>query len=246
MPTCLVVQHVAPESPFAIAEALVDAGVALDIRRVFAGAPIPGDADGLDGLVVMGGPMSAASDAGFPSRGAELALIRAALAAGVPTLGVCLGAQLVALAAGADVYPGQRGPEIGWSPVTLTATCAGDPLFDGLPDGPTVLQWHGDTFDLPRGATLLAENATYANQAFAIGTTAWGLQFHIEVTVDAVEEFLAAFGSEVDGMPGGTGAIRRATPAAVAALQPVRHAVLHRFAGLVAARVTSGDLVREG
>jgi GMP synthase-like glutamine amidotransferase len=242
MPNCLVVQHVAPEPAFAISQALLEAGVDLDTRRVFAGDAIPADPSGLDGLVVMGGPMSAASDDGFPTRQAELALLAAALQAGIPTLGVCLGAQLVASAAGGSVYPGASGPEIGWAPVHLAASCRDDHLFAGLGEQLTVLHWHGDTFELPVGAQLLMSNEVYANQAFRIGDVAWGVQFHLEVTETAVAGFLQAFAADAAGIPGRADGIRAATPAAVAGLSAARDLVCARFAGLVSARVTRSDL----
>ncbi|HEX3842048.1 MAG TPA: type 1 glutamine amidotransferase [Acidimicrobiales bacterium] len=236
MPNCLVVQHVAPEPAFAIAEALSGAGVDLDLRRVFAGDRIPADGSGLDGLVIMGGPMSAASDDGFPTRRAELALIADAIDRGIPTLGVCLGAQLLAAAAGGNVFSGPAGPEIGWGPVDLTNERVDDRLLAGLPTPLTVLHWHGDTFDLPDGAVRLAGNGNYRNQGFRLGAAAWGLQFHLEVTAVAVEGFLAAFGTDAEPMVGGPEAIRTATPGALASLAPVRNRVLARFAALVADR----------
>jgi GMP synthase-like glutamine amidotransferase len=244
MSTCLVVQHVAPEEAFTIADALLHAGIDVSTRRIFAGDSLPSDAAGLDGLVVMGGPMSAASDDGFPSRQAELQLIGEAIATGVPTLGVCLGAQLVALAAGGTVYPGAAGPEIGWSPVDLRDACHDDPLFAGLPPSLHVLQWHGDSFDLPAGAQHLMSNSTYANQGFRIGESAWGLQFHLEVTDRAVAGFLAAFASDLTGGPEAAAAIRRATSPALGALSPHRAVVFGRFAALVAARVGGETLVQ--
>ncbi|HEY1828537.1 MAG TPA: type 1 glutamine amidotransferase [Acidimicrobiales bacterium] len=246
MTTCVVIQHVEPEGPFEIAAALLRAGVTVDVRRVFAGDPVPGGADGLDGLVVMGGPMSAASDEGFASRPAELALLGDALEQGVPTLGVCLGAQLLAAAAGASVYPGARGPEVGWGAVDALDTCAGDRLFDAIESPVTVLQWHGDTFDLPVAAERLLRNDVYENQAFRIGEAAWGVQFHLEVDAPAVEGFLASFGADLQHMEGGAEGIRSATPAAVSALAATRSLVLDRFAVLVATNVVDGDLVEAG
>lgn len=237
MPNCLVVQHVAPEPAFAIAGALSEAGVDIDIRRVFAGDPIPTDGTGLDGLVIMGGPMSAASDDGFPTRRAELALIADAIDRRIPTLGVCLGAQLLAAAAGGAVFPGASGPEIGWGPVDLTADRADDPLLSGLPTPLTVLHWHGDTFDLPDGAVRLAGNGNYPNQGFRLGPAAWGLQFHLEVTAPAVEGLLAAFGADAESVVGGPEAIRAAIPGALASLADARDLVLGRFAASVADRV---------
>jgi GMP synthase-like glutamine amidotransferase len=237
MATCLVIQHVEPERAFAIGDALGAAGVSIDTRQVFAGDAVPDDAAGLDGLVVMGGPMSAASDDGFATRRRELALIADAVSRGVPTLGVCLGAQLLAAALGAAVYPGAAGPEIGWGPVEVLGTCGDDPLFAGSGPELTVLQWHGDTFDLPEGGCRLLRNSTYPNQAFRVGDVAWGLQFHVEVDVDAVEGFVAAFGADAEGVAGGVDGILTATPDAVAALAGARDLVLGRFASLVAAGV---------
>jgi GMP synthase-like glutamine amidotransferase len=236
MSTCLVVQHVAPERAFSIADALDAEGVDVDLCRVFEGDVVPADVTGLDGLVVMGGPMAADSDQDFCSRKAELGLIAAAIAAQTPTLGVCLGAQLVAKAAGASVRRGERGLEIGWSAVTLTEECDQDPLFAGLPETLVVLQWHGDTFDLPPGAVHLIRNSTYPNQGFRLGDVVWGLQFHLEVDADAVCGFLEAFGSDAAGIPGCSDAIRTETSSAVAALTPSRDLVLGRFARMVAAR----------
>ena len=243
MPICLVIQHVAPEGAFAIGDALDAEGIEVTTCRVFAGDALPPDLRGLDGLVVMGGPMSANSDEGFASRPAEVARITEALRAGLPTLGVCLGAQLLAVAAGGATYPGPAGPEIGWSTIELTEECASDQLFADLPGTLEVLQWHGDTFDLPAGAVHLAANVAYDNQAFRVGPSAWGLQFHVEVDAEAVSGFLAAFGADAAHIPGGAEAISAATPDALARLIPSRNLLLSRFAQLVAANVSRTDLV---
>jgi GMP synthase-like glutamine amidotransferase len=235
MASCLIVQHLEPEGPYAIREALQDAGVSVDLRPVFAGAPLPPDLAGVDGLVVMGGPMSAGADEGFPTRRAELDLLAEALDAGLPTLGVCLGAQLLALAGGGMVYPGADGPEIGWGPVELTASAAEDPLLADLPGRLTVMHWHGDTFDLPPGAAPLATSSRYRNQAFRHGPRAWGLQFHLEIDQQAVAAFLDAFGPDAARAGTTASAISADSAAALAALRPHRTRILSRFAALVAA-----------
>ncbi len=242
MPNCLVVQHVAPEPAFAIADALLEAGVEIDTCQVFAGDRMPKDSSGFDGLVIMGGPMSAASDQGFPTRSDEIALITDALRREIPVLGVCLGAQLLAVAGGGSVFPGPSGPEVGWGPVALAAECADDRLFAGLPETLTVMHWHGDTFDLPDGAVRLFDNSNYPNQGFRLGPTAWGMQFHLEVTPAAVEGFLAAFAADAERAEGGAEAIRAATPTALASLAEASGLVFGRFAALVASEVARGQL----
>jgi GMP synthase-like glutamine amidotransferase len=233
VPRCLVLQHVEPEGPFAVAAALARAGVELDVRRVFAGDAVPTSAEGLAAVVAMGGPMSMTSDDGFPTRRRELGFLADAARGGVPVLGVCLGAQLLAAALGAEVVAGGHGPEIGWGPVTLNAAARDDPLFAGLPEVVEVLHWHGDTFDLPPGAELLASSSRYANQAFRVGEVAWGLQFHLEVDEAAVGLFLEHFGADAARQGVDPRVIAAATPVALARLAPVQRLVLDRFAALV-------------
>jgi GMP synthase (glutamine-hydrolysing) len=106
----------------------------------------------------------------------------------MPVLGVCLGAQLLAKAANAPVYRVER-PEIGWFDVELTADAADDPVFSGFPRRFDAFQWHFYTYDLPGGAVELARSAA-CTQAFRLGDSAWGIQFHAEVTLPQVESWL--------------------------------------------------------
>ena len=235
MPRCVIIQHLEPEAPYAIGEALEARGVVIDLRRVYAGDPVPGDAAGLAGLVVMGGPMSARSDLGFPTRQSEIRLLGDAVARGVPTLGVCLGAQLLAAATGGTVRVGDTGPEIGWGPVELADRASRDPLLSGIPDRLTVLHWHGDTFDLPPGADLLASNGRYENQAFRVGPNAWGLQFHLEVTVQAVAAFIAQFGDEARDWGSDPAAMASESAPSLRRLAEYRDRVCARFADRVLA-----------
>lgn len=136
-----------------------------------------------DAIVAMGGPMSVNDEAAFPWLAAEKQLIRDAVRSGTPFWGTCLGVQLLAASLGASVYPGPK-PEVGLLPVTLTDEAMGDPVFVGLPRQFLALQWHGDTFDLPDGAVLLASSPAYPAQAFRWGSSAYGVQFHLEVSVE--------------------------------------------------------------
>jgi GMP synthase (glutamine-hydrolysing) len=176
----LILQHIACEPPGAFEDVLRDRGAELHRVELDEGEPLPAG-DGFDLIVAMGGPMSANDEAEHPWLVAEKRLIREAVTAGVPFWGSCLGVQLLASSLGARVYPGPA-PEVGVLPVTLTDEALADPVFAGLPAELPTLQWHGDTFDLPEGAVLLAGSPAYPNQAFRYGDRAYGVQFHIEVS----------------------------------------------------------------
>jgi len=134
-----------------------------------------------DLLVVMGGPMGVYETEAHPWITDEIAAIAARLDADRPTLGVCLGSQMLAAALGARVYAGQV-REVGFAPMTLSETALESPLRH-LADV-DVLHWHGDTFDLPEGAELLASTSAYPNQAFRRGDRLLALQFHAEMGED--------------------------------------------------------------
>jgi GMP synthase (glutamine-hydrolysing) len=124
--------------------------------------------------------MSANDDAKLPFIADELRWIDRLLAAGTPFFGVCLGAQLMARAQGARVMPHDQGMmEIGYWPIE--ATSVGEPVMNGLG---MVYHWHGEGFDLPTGAELLATGRTFPHQAVRFAPNAYGVQFHPEVTRD--------------------------------------------------------------
>lgn len=151
------------------------------------GDPLP-DWRAFDGIVAMGGPMGALDDDEHPWLVDEKRLIAEAVRSGLPFWGVCLGVQLLAASLGARVYPGSA-PEVGVLPVMLTDEALADPVFAGTPRELLSLQWHGDTFDLPAGATRLAGSPAYPNQAFRAGAGAYGVQFHLEVSPELAREW---------------------------------------------------------
>lgn len=133
----------------------------------------------VDYLVVMGGPMSVNDEAEYPWLKAEKQFIRQFIATGKPVLGICLGAQLIASAMGARVTPNNE-KEIGWWPIQAVAN-VNSSLFT-FPEMALVFHWHGETFDLPEGAERIAESYGCRNQAFQLGKSVIGLQFHLETT----------------------------------------------------------------
>lgn len=149
------------------------------------------------GLVVMGGPMSANDHEKIPFIREELRLIEEALEEGLPILGICLGSQMLAKVLGYKVYPGPK-KEIGWYPLYLEAAAQQDPLFAGLPREVMMFQWHGETFNLPNGAKLLATSELYHNQAFSFEGRAYGLQFHPEITPPMIREWVTTGKSEIE------------------------------------------------
>ncbi|WP_430592134.1 type 1 glutamine amidotransferase [Humidisolicoccus flavus] len=134
------------------------------------------DLDELAGLVILGGTMSAADVENHPSIALTTQLARDAIEAEIPTVGLCLGHQILGIALGARHQEGAV-HEIGLHPVDIVAE---DPWIGAAPGSLEVVQWHNDVVDLPQGATLLASNATWENQAFRYGS-AVGMQFHLEV-----------------------------------------------------------------
>ncbi|MEV8213897.1 glutamine amidotransferase [Leifsonia sp. NPDC077715] len=159
-----------------------------------------------DLIVVLGGEMGAYQTDEFPFLEAEKDLLRARIEAERPTLGVCLGAQLMAGALGQRVYRGDT-TQIGYRRVEPTAAGVGSPIrhFDGVP----VVEWHGDTFELPEQATLLASSSDYSNEAFAIGDFALAVQFHPEVTDEMHEAWVADGYNELDELAIDPEALRR-------------------------------------
>ena len=183
----LVLQHIACEPP-GIYEDVLNAHDAQLVRvEVDEGEALPG-LGSFDRIVAMGGPMSVNDESEQPWLVDEKRLIAGAVRAGVPFWGVCLGVQLLASSMGARVYPGDQ-PEVGLLPVFLTDEARADPVFAGLPHELVTLQWHGDTFDLPPGAVLLAGSPLCPHQAFRIGASAYGLQFHLEVSPELAREW---------------------------------------------------------
>ena len=182
----LVFRHVPFEGLGHIRPVLEERGITFEYADLYrSGARSPETATAA-GLIFMGGPMSV--NDGLPYLEQEIEYIRGAAKSGQPVLGVCLGAQLVAKALGGRVY---RNPvsEIGWFAVHPNGGAGEDLLFRGFCDSETVFHWHNETFDLPHAATLLASSERCRHQAFRVGSHIYGLQFHLEVTPEMIDDW---------------------------------------------------------
>ena len=147
------------------------------------------DPEGIDFLAIMGGGMHINEHRDHPWLVPEKALISQVIAQGKPVLGVCLGSQLIADVMGGKVYQCPE-YEVGWFPIQTLPAAQKNPLFGHFPPEFTALHWHGDTFDLPPEATLLASTEVCRNQAFVCRENIVGLQFHIEVRPEDVRLFV--------------------------------------------------------
>ncbi len=177
------IQHVPFEGIGHIQQWADDHGIRISSTQVYKNDAYP-DPDSINFLVIMGGPMAAYDEDKHPWMKEEKAFIRDCVNRKIKVIGFCLGAQLIASALGAKVYPGAE-KEIGWWNISLTTAGQQSPLFSGFPSNPVVYQWHGDTFDLPENAILLASSSVCKHQAFQY-KNALALQFHLETTEESM------------------------------------------------------------
>ncbi|MCP5153028.1 MAG: glutamine amidotransferase [Ectothiorhodospiraceae bacterium] len=181
----LAILHQAHSTAGKVGAAFAARGYTVERRCPSFGDPLPRDVSAYAAIVVFGGPQSA-NDCHLPGIRSELRWLEdRVLPSDRPLLGICLGAQQMARVLGARVGPHPEGlVEIGYWEIRPTAQAA------GFLDAPTMFyQWHSETFEIPAGAVHLAENASFAGQAFRYGARAWGIEFHPEMTLEMIDRW---------------------------------------------------------
>ena len=188
MKKVFILKHVRNEDAGTILDFLKEKKIPHQGVKLYDGDELPAIED-TRAVISLGGPMNVDEEGKFPFLKQEKIFLKEAIARDLPCLGVCLGSQLLARSLGAAVYKAKQ-EEIGWDRVTLTSEAKKDTLFSVIPETSfQVLQWHGDTFDLPRGAVHLASSDRVPNQAFRFGDKIYGLQFHVEVNKPMLKDW---------------------------------------------------------
>jgi len=192
----LIVKNIASEGPGTLAAFFKQKKIPFTLVELGSGETPP-SLDKYSALIILGGPMGVYEMEQYPHLVSCSRLIREAINRNMNVLGICLGSQMIAYCLGAEVYPG-HGKEVGWLPVELTGEGLKDQCMRKLAMHPRVgdfwrkfkvLHWHGDTFDLPPGAVLLASSSMYRHQAFRYGDKVYGFQFHMEVTKEMIADW---------------------------------------------------------
>jgi GMP synthase (glutamine-hydrolysing) len=192
----LIIKNIITEGPGTIGDFLKKENISFKVVELYSGE-LPPSLEDFNTVVIMGGPMGVYEIGQYPHLRIESRLIREAVNRDMKVLGICLGAQMIAYCFGSDVYKGPR-EEIGWQHIELTGDGIKDPFMRKLAIHPSVgdfwrkfevFHWHGDTFELPIEAVLLASSELYKNQAFRYKNNVYGFQFHIEVTKKMIQEW---------------------------------------------------------
>lgn len=180
--------HVPFEGPGIIPEWARAKAYKLEYVRLYQGDPLP-EAEEVDLLIIMGGPMNVFDFHIHAWMEDEIEWVKDFIALDRPVLGICLGAQIIAASLGEEVYPGPD-KEIGWFNLQFFPSLGDFKIFRDLPGAHKVFHWHGDTFNIPEGATRIAASQAFPNQGFIYNNKVIALQFHLEVTPESLRELV--------------------------------------------------------
>jgi len=194
-----ILQHVPFEGPACISDWCSKAQLSQGSTHLYRGEPLPA-VNGIDILVILGGPMSVTDTTLYPWLSDELSFVRECISGDKTVLGICLGAQLIANCLGASIRVNPH-KEIGWFTMQRDAALAGHPLAGILPENFDAFHWHGETFSLPEGAVPLASSEACANQGFIYHDKVLGLQFHLETSFEAAGLLIKNCRSDLDAGP---------------------------------------------
>jgi GMP synthase (glutamine-hydrolysing) len=192
----LVIQNNAQTPVALVGDHLVAAGAQLTTVLPHNGDALPKSPDGYDAAVILGGPQHAGDDVNFPAFPPMLDLLRGFHDESKPLLGLCLGSQLLARAFGETVRRNEEF-EVGYPTIEITEDGQKDPLLTGLAPRQRILQWHEDTFDMPKGAVHLMTGTACRNQAFRFGRTTYGFQCHFEVSPELARQWFSQWGHTI-------------------------------------------------
>lgn len=191
----VVTEHHPLETAGRLGEILRDHGHRLRVIKLHAGDSLPDDLDNVDGLISMGGPMGVHETSEHDWLEGEMDLIRRTHEAGLPVTGICLGAQLIAQALGGEVAPMEK-TEIGWGQVECSFFGTVDPILFGVPWKTMQFHAHGDEIKkCPAGGTPIPmiSSPQCKAQAFKVGMTTYGFQFHFEWDREQIGQFMKTF-----------------------------------------------------
>jgi len=190
-----ILQHEPYETSGCIEDWIKDKNYIYSVTEFYEGKKCP-DVSDFDWLVIMGGSMSVHDTDAFPWLVEEKKLIQQAVNSQKIIIGVCLGSQLLAEVLGSRVYRNNV-KEIGWYPVTRKNPENKSSPVNKFKQSETVFHWHGDTFDIPEGASHEFTSDACKNQCFIFGERIVGLQFHIEVTDKLLEGMIRNGAGEI-------------------------------------------------